>query len=248
MTAIKKITLLALLLVFNTGGFSQTTTDENLKHTLEVGLLFSPDYCNIALRNIDGSALYNQVIASERKAIKPKIGYSTGLNVCYHVSRGFAIELGVQYSEKGYSEAFSGFVFPFIQPSPAPTKVNYFYNYYYMDIPLKFNMSLGKKKLSFIGSLGLTTNLFIQQKSTSKTTYSDGSVTTTPSSSAFGNTSAVNLSPTASAGIDYRFSKLIHLRIEPTIRYGVLKTDNSNYIGSYLWNAGISVGVYFKVP
>lgn len=96
-----------------------------------------------------------------------------------------------------------------------------------MDIPLKVNITLGKKKLRFISSAGVTTNLFILGVE---------------------NLKSINLSPTLSAGIDYKISKLVHLRLEPTLRYGVLNTSYDTYTSTYFFNAGFSVGVYFKVP
>ena len=56
----------------------------------------------------------------------------------------------------------------------------------------------------------------------------------------------VNISPSVSAGIDYRINDRHHLRIEPTFRYGVLKIIDEPITG-YLYSGGLNIGYYFGI-
>jgi len=167
------------------------------------------------------------------------------------LKKNIGIELGIQFSNKGYQAnvenlTFGDLIDPrrgFVYTTLLPTKVRFIYNYYYFDIPLKINYIFGKKKIRFITSAGLATNIFIKETLSSIIDYSDGTSEKYSQQSSDEN-NTVNLSPFVSAGIDYKLNERNNLRIEPTFRYGVLKINNYP-ISDYLWNAGLNISYYF---
>lgn len=223
----KKVLFVALFfpVIVNAQDTTQVTTQKNKR--VFIGVNFSPDYCSGRLTN---PILNNLGL----KAI-PKFGYTSGINVCYVITKHISIEAGVQYSKKEYFvktdltfgdmiDRRRGFVYN--------TNTNNPNIYHYLDIPLKANFVFGKKKLRLISSVGLTTGVFLNATSSS---FFVGS-----------NYSRINLSPTVSCGIDYKMNHRMCLRIEPTLRYGILKVSN-DLATQYLWNAGLNISYYFGV-
>ena len=75
--------------------------------------------------------------------------------------------------------------------------------------------------------------------------YSNGKTSKTSQTSTY-NYNKINVSPTISLGVDYIINSMSNLRIEPTFRYGLLKTIDKP-ITEYLWNTGINISYYFKI-
>lgn len=207
----------------------------------QLGVNFSPDVNYRILENNDGTEMSDAIINSRDDREIPKFGYSTGLNVCFNINRFLGIETGLQYSNKGYQTEKIDLIFG--QPDPSlPEHLKYIDDFHYVDIPLKVNFTAGKKKVRFFSSVGITTNIFIKGTTTSVIYYSDRTERDKdPTSYDF---EKVNLSPTVSAGIDYKINDRMNLRVEPTFRYGVLKIIDAPVTG-YLYNGGLNVSYYF---
>ncbi|MEO8760955.1 MAG: hypothetical protein ABI388_06815 [Bacteroidia bacterium] len=221
--------LLAFLFILNTVfAYAQDTAHVKAVKTKRffVGINFSPDICEGILTKpiLDNLGL---------KSIS-KFGFTSGINSCFVITKHISIDFGVQYSKKEVKvtsdltfgdmiDRRRGFVYN-------TNELNFGYSIYnYLDIPLKANFIFGKRKTRFISSVGLTTNILLK---------ATGSFYTG------NNYSRINLSPTISAGIDYKINRKQFFRIEPTFRYGVLKVSD-NLATQYLWNAGINVSWYF---
>lgn len=56
----------------------------------------------------------------------------------------------------------------------------------------------------------------------------------------------LNLSPLISAGFDYRLNNKRSLKVEPTFRYGILKTIEAP-VSENIWNAGLNIGYYITL-
>jgi len=234
----KAITFL-LSIVLTANLFGQETTTAEFKK-IQLGINISPDYCFRTLNN--GSSIDET----------GKLGYTAGLNMNYNFNKNIGIGLGIHYSIKGYKTSMNalsygdmidpnyGFIY---DPSHTGANIKYIYNFHYLDIPLKVNFVTGKKKIRFITSVGLTTNVFIKETATRVIEYQDGTHNRKTHVSNY-NYNTINLSPTASFGIDWKLNSKNNLRIEPTFRYGVLKIINAPVTG-YLWNAGLNVSYYF---
>lgn len=217
----------------------------------QIGINFSPDYCYRMLKNNNGGTMADFVIATREELETPRWGYTAGLNFGYNFSKHFAIETGIQLSSKGEATdvhkvtlRFGDRIddqYGFIPPSGKQiTELKSSYSsYIYSEIPVRAIFLLGAKKIRFVTSLGITTNIFIVAKSKSIVKMSDGS-TATYGHDMTTKFKTINLSPMASIGIDYKISNRINLRAEPTYRYGILKITDTP-VTAYLWNAGLNL-------
>jgi hypothetical protein len=217
---------------------------------IQIGINFSPDYCYRILKS-DDSENADLVTALRDKNETVKLGYTTGLNLVYNFNKRFGVEIGAQFSNKGYRtkkmnygdpiDSRNGFNFP--PPNNEPVSGKFIYNNYYIDVPLKVNFILGKKKIRFISSAGFATNIFIKETSKLILDYDDGSTEKRINSTPF-DYNRINISLMISAGIDWKINSKNNLRVEPTFRYGVLKTIDAP-VTAYLWSAGLNIGYYF---
>ena len=225
----KKATLFLFILI-SVFTYAQDTTQTKTKKTKHffVGVNFSPDLCSAILKKpvFDNIGL---------KAI-PKYGFTSGINVCAVITKHISINFGVQYSKKE-TRVTSNLTFGdmvdrrrgFIYSSSSIRSFFASNTYNYLDFPLMANFIFAKKKTHFISSVGLTTNVLLDA--------SDGFYIG-------GNNSRINISPTISCGIDYKVSNKAFFRIEPTLRYGLLKVSDGGFASVYLWNVGINLSWY----
>lgn len=248
---------------------SKTSSAENSEELKkwQIGINVSLDYCYRTLKNNDGSFTSSYVIDSKNEYEVPKIGYTVGLSAAYNLKPFLSIEAGIHFSNKGYQTKMSELSYgdridsiasfyssnsisnvPPIQPPSStfePIRAKFIYNNYYLDVPLRANLIIGKKKIRFISSAGITTNIFLFETSTSSIEYSDGTKEKNTQKTAYPY-NRINISPMVSLGIDWKLNNKNTIRVEPTFRYGVLKIINTPVTG-YLWNAGINIGYYFGV-
>ncbi|HXU27194.1 MAG TPA: outer membrane beta-barrel protein [Bacteroidia bacterium] len=226
--------------------YAQDSTKTKKVSRFFIGVNFSPDYCFRTLKNTDGSTISAIIYDHDNKIERAKFGFSSGINACYIITKHISVDLGVQYSNKGYQTEEQALIYPTPRSATIynlPTSGKFVYRYNYIDIPLKANFIFGKKKLRLISSVGLTTNIFISETNSFVGKYSNGSSFKNSSTSTSGQTK-VNLSPTVSCGIDYKVNSRMFFRIEPTFRYGVLSTVDAP-IAEYIWNAGLNISYYF---
>jgi hypothetical protein len=222
------------------------------------GVNISPDYCYRTLQNNDGSSTSSKIIELRNKNEGAKFGYTAGLNICYNISKHLGIEFGLQYSSKGYvnSNKNSDLVFG-DQIAPRNgivysntgvivlTTSKLTYNHNYFDLPIRAILSFGHKRFQFITSLGVTTNILLTATQTNISENTNGSKQRNTNDQRF-NFKILNISPLISAGIDYRLNNKINFRIEPTLRYGILKIIDTP-VTAYLWTTGVNMTCYYKL-
>ncbi len=239
----KQLTISFLILTaLNT--FGQIKTKDVIQSDFkrfQIGINFSPDICFRTLKINENHSTSNLVLNQRNKIETMKFGYTSGLNVCFSITKFIGMETGIQYSNKGYQTKFIDLTSN--QPDPSiPNKIKIIYNFHFIDIPLKVNFTLGKKKVRFFSSVGLTANILIKETQTSILVFSNHTdKQTQPTSYDYNKT---NISPTISLGIDYKINNRMNLRVEPTFRYGVLKIINAPLTG-YLYNGGLNISYYF---
>jgi hypothetical protein len=100
---------------------------------------------------------------------------------------------------------------------------------------------VGKNKIRFISSMGLTTNIFLNYEQTNVSVYSDR--TEKVQSSQDYDFKRFNLSPTISAGIDYNINEKMSLRLETIFRYGVLKIIDAP-VTAHLYKGGLNMSYF----
>jgi hypothetical protein len=253
---------LAAAMIISIVSYGQDTINPKAPATEFKRLLFgvniSPDYCYRALQNNDGSTTSSKIIELRNKNEEAKFGYTAGLNICYNISKYFGIEVGLQYSSKGYanSNGYSNLVFAdqiaprngIVYPSNAviiltPSKLIYHHNY--LDIPMRAILSFGHKRFQFITSLGVTTNILLTATQTNITENANGSKQRNTNDQVF-SFKVLNISPLISAGIGYRLNNKINIRIEPTLRYGILQIIDTP-VTAYLWTTGLNMTCYYQL-
>ena len=244
MTNSKSLLFGLLLLTVGVATYAQDKAKETPAadfRRVQIGINVSPDVCFRTLKNNDGSASSNLVIDQRNKNETVKVGYTLGLNVCFNIKKFVGLEAGIQYSNKGYQTKKQDLAFG--QPNPSlPNQSKFVYDYHCIDIPVKVNFTIGKKKVRLFTSVGLTTNVFIKETQTSFWYYSNH--TDKKTNTANYDYNKVNLSPMVSVGIDYKINGRMNLRVEPTFRYGVLKIINAPVTG-YLYSGGLNISYYF---
>lgn len=209
---------------------------------ISIGYNFSSDYNYRTLKNNNGSTSAGIAIESRNDDETARFGYTTGLNVCFGLSKQLALETGIQYSNKGYGTR--NLYLAYTQPDPAaPVRAKFVYAYQYIGIPVKAKFIVGKSKLRFIAGIGFTTSLLLNYKQTVTYEYFNGSTEKKTQSSTSG-FNKVDLSPMISAGVDYKLNNKMHLFAEPTFRYGLIRVKDAP-VTEKLWNAGLNVGLYY---
>ncbi|HRH03007.1 MAG TPA: outer membrane beta-barrel protein [Bacteroidia bacterium] len=224
--------------------YGQTLSNEksssNFKR-VQIGINISLDNTFRKLKNNDGSSTVDDIIKIRNENETFKSGYTTGLNVCFNIKNNVGLETGIQYSNKGYQTKKEYINFA-LANTKDPNYLSFIYSYHYIDIPVKANFTIGKRKVRFLTSFGITTNIFIKETQKTVLFYSDHSDKKTTQTNF--NYNKVNITPTISVGIDYKINSRMNLRVEPTFRYGILKITNDPLTG-YLYSAGLNISYYF---
>ncbi len=208
----------------------------------QLGLNISPDASYRYLKIREESEFMSAFIESRNETEIPKFGYTGSISAAYNFNNKWGLEFGLGYSNKGFRTKKTVLTFADMDGDINPEYYGkIWYDYHYLDLPFKVNYTFGRQKIQFISSLGLSTNILLFQ--------SNRSVFVLPGETLKGNSegtsqySKINLSPTASFGVQYGMNEKWNLRIEPTIRYGVLKIIDAPIIG-YLFSGGINFGLY----
>lgn len=240
-------------MVISLTAFGQDNATET--HKLLIGVTASPDICFRTLQNTDGSSTTDMIIDLRNDNESPKFSYSTGLSFCYNLTRHWGIETGLQYSNKGFKfvnsdPTFSDQIDPrygfiYTPQGPTPTKITFIYNFNYLDIPLRTIFTVGNRKVRFISSVGITTNILISATNTSIVEYENADTDRKTQEQGY-DYKTVNFSPTASVGIDWQLCDKFNLRVEPTFRYGLLKIIDAP-ITEYLWSGGLNLTCYYAL-
>ena len=135
--------------------------------------------------------------------------------------------------------------FVYTNSTTALSQAKIIYNNIYLDIPVRAIFSLGEKRIHFVASVGVTTNILLKVTQTIVIEFSNGDTKYETNDQQY-NFKSFNLSPIVSAGIDYKISNKINLRVEPTYRYGSLKIIDAPIV-AYLWTAGLNITGYYTL-
>ena len=234
-------------------GQDSTQTQPKKNKRFFIGANFSPDLCYRTLRNVSGGSTGDMIVSERNQTEIAKLGFTGGINFCYIISKHISLDADMQYSNKGYQTKTQALTFGTatlrrgvlnnVNISNLPQSGHFVYAYNYLDIPIKVNFVFGKKKVRFISSAGLTTNVLIVATSTFKGKLASGS-SVENNSNTTGQYNKINFSPTISFGIGYKINNKMFFRVEPTFRYGILKTVDAP-IAEHLWSTGLNCSYYF---
>lgn len=209
---------------------AQETTETFNK--LQLGVNFSTDFSRI---------IPNTFLNDEQS----KIGFTTGINGIYNLTKNFGIELGVQYANKGERTKKMTLSFMDENTNNISIKNNSYiiHNENFIDIPVKVNYTLGTKKIKLLSSLGVSTNFYLNSV---YKTYLENELYSKQNIQ-ISNFKTVCLSGIGSIGVGYQFNSKSLLKIEPTFRYSLLnivKTSSTNFT---IVNPGLNIGYYYSL-
>lgn len=253
----RTLTLFVILTLLRHSSFAQGELLENESpdiHRIQLGISASPDICFRTLKINNENEISALSLNDRNKNERPIFGYSSGLALCYNIDRHWGIETGLRYSNQGFVYVMSDLtfgdqidpVYGLMHPTQETiTEVIYRDNFHDVDLPVRVVFTAGRNKLRFVSSLGVNTNVFINATRTMVVKHANGSTDRSSQPHPI-NYDVVNFSPTASIGMDWRMSDKMHLRVEPTFRYGLLKISNTP-IAIYLWNSGMNVTCYYSL-
>lgn len=231
-----RITFLFILLSFSSFAKDSTTVEFN---RFALAIHASPDYCYRTLKVISTNSITTSISEVRNKNEIPMLGYTAGADLSYFIKEQFAISLGVNYSLKGYINKS-------ISLSDANGNIignGYFkYNYNYIELPLKANFIVGKKKVRFLVGAAATCSFLLYQQTNSKYEYNDGTKVISKGKPNY-IYNPFNLFLTGSIGVDIALGKKVGLKIEPSYSYGLFQTIDAP-ITEYLWGAGLNIGCY----
>lgn len=245
-------------MLISTDTFSQSTEQQmpaSNSKKLFIGVTYSSDYCYRYLKNNNDSPEVNRYIDSRNESESPKYGYTTGIVILYNLNKQIGFESGLQFSNKGYKnntgalqrtdeiDPMKGFVAP-TPESIIDSKI--VYNYLYLDLPVRVIFSYGQKKVRFVSSLGVTTNILLKATQKSVLKYQNGNKERKTYKQSY-TYQPINISPMISFGADYQVSNKLNLRVEPSFKYGLFKIIKNKPITAYLWNAGLNISYYYQL-
>jgi hypothetical protein len=226
--------------------YAQDTLANSEKHKrLMVGINFSSDYNYRTLKNNNNNEDIDDIVESSIKLRDEMdigdFGFTTGFNFFYYLRNRIGLELGIQYSRKGYKTKKESYD----SGHPlSPFEIHSKFHYHYIDVPVRVNFMFGKKRIRISPSLGFATNIFLKKTNIVFLEFSDNSVEKTSQNSFENN--RLNVSPIVGMGIDYKLNEKMFLRAEGLYRHGLLKIRNTP-LTEYLWNYGLNLGLYYAV-
>jgi len=222
--------------------FATALTAQTAPKRFQFGVNYSADYAFRTLKQSDNDPYTKLEFDRRNERESAKYGFTTGLNVLFALTDHLEIGAGVQYSNKGYRipDLSAGSILPYY-PS-YDSKLIFSLNY--LDIPLKVNYLFGKGKWRGMAGAGVVANFRLGATVKSVIVHNgDRSWVKGSDEDKYGK---FNLSPMLSAGVAYQLNERMHVRLEPTFRYGVLKVSDSP-ITMRLWDLGLNAGFYFSL-
>lgn len=208
----------------------------------QIGINISPDICYRTLANNNNSAPSDAAIKSRNSNETIKPGITAGLNVRYYLNDKLGLETGFQYSIKGYQTKWMTGI-PF-DPPDIPFKFKFVDDFHYLELPIKANYTIYKRKVSIFVSGGITTGILFDKKYLYIYKYPDHAHKNNYKENYTYN--QLNITPMIGFGVEYHFKNNGHLVIEPTFRHGISKITDTP-VTAYLYSFGLNLGYYFDL-
>lgn len=198
-------------------------------NSFQIGLNLTPD---LNFRTLS--------IISNSEGTVPKAGVTLGVNTSYYFKEHFSLEAGINYAFRNYQrdDLFQDSE----QYDPRfPDISRHHLNFQYIEVPVLANFFTNHKKLRFITSLGVSSNIFLNLEEKTWWIYPDKVVEwNSPYSSKPKN--KISFSPIIALGLDYQISNKLNLRLQPTARY--ILPEKSSVVRAF--SIGLNFGTYYR--
>jgi len=240
-----KLRLIILVIALSAAtGMAQETTPDYKKFS--IGMSATPFSGYRHLKNGGSIPLIDLIFESRNTPETPKVGYSAGVQLQYHISQKIGLEIGVQSTSIGFTYAQKGPIFIIPNDPVLPQDIEIRYNWDYLEIPLKLIISPGTKKLRFSASAGMITGVLLNAWQKNIYTFSNGQETTTQQYQNTTSFRTVVFSPQVSLGATYHISPKFKVKAEPMFRYAIQTVANTP-IRANLYAGGIFIGFYYNL-
>ncbi len=207
---------------------------------MAIGISFSPDYC---FRKLKPDADAEWLADGRDSREVAKFGYTVGATFAYKLNERLNISLGVLFSDSGEkTKKYS--VDEGLPIGQEPIRYSYNYHHYYLNVPVKANYFILTGKLKVYVTLGVSANIFLNNKTTFQTHYANS--TTKESFKSREGFSALNFSVLGGCGLNYPVNAKTTLMIEPIYRRSINSITTSP-IKYYLYSGGINIGFLLKI-
>lgn len=223
----KNIFLVLFILPFMLFGQEQ---DSITFKKLDLGFTYSPEYSYRMIKSDNSS----QFLKDSYDSLEiPKLGYTLGFNGVYSFNSKLAFSLGLLFSDKGEKfkmnilDAFS----------------NYKNHYYFIELPVKLKYIIIDSKIKFYGTLGISTNLFLQHRIAYKLSGSSSSENIHGNSTDIAN---MNMALNVGTGIDCPLSTRWFFKAEVGYKQSFTSMTTNTNLKRYLYSFGPTLGLFYR--
>jgi hypothetical protein len=169
-----------------------------------------------------------------------KFSVTVGLEGMYQINQHLALTLGLQYSGKGGKT--DEILYESTGVTGEPVSMYYVYDYRYIDIPLRLDVYLNRRKVSPFITAGISTNIFINQRTNVFAIDANDKAMESSSSNTSG-FAAVCPQLQAGIGLDIALNRS-RLRVFPIYRLNLSDTPLS---GTYAYSTGTVNGKLYSM-
>jgi hypothetical protein len=207
-----------------------------------VGITFAPEF---TYRTLTFSDRNDWVAEARNKEEIGNYGFTAGALVNYSLGKRVTFETGVMYANKSTKTKYKDLEWPSTDQE-LPSESQTLYHFKYITIPIDFNYNLfATEKVNVFAATGLSVGLFLSKKTKVVAIYPDGDKNTHASTKQVGY-SRFNLFATVGAGIDYRVSKQLVVRVEPFYQRSLTSITADDDAKEHLFSFGVTTGVFYS--
>lgn len=235
-----KISALLLLLVSEAS--AKDTVLVNKK--IAVGISLAPE-CSFRRIEMVYQTIYTLSDYEYRiRSEVPSFSYTAGASLTYFIKKHLSVSMGVNFSQKGFSTERIE-VITVDYPEGGLGKVKIRYNYNYIEIPVKAQYLVGKKKARLVMECGLSPAFLLYKQAIKRYEYYNGEKRREKDKPNYIN-NTFNLFLNIGAGADIVLRENLSLRILPSFNYGLMRTGTVR-ITEHLWNSGLTVSGFLRL-
>jgi len=240
-----RVTILFVFSILSLNLFAQG----EIKLGVQAGLNFSYRFLS---NNNDNDPITDETIRHFDTYETPAAAYRFAFTSDFQISKHFNFEIGASYTRNQYIYSnsdlnFSEFVQPrrgFISNSDEVKSYERNVNYIYAGVPMRGIYRAGLSSLKFIGHIGLSPQILLDNYFESTVTYQDGTENSTESESQ-DDLADFNFSPFFGVGLEWELADKWCLRTEAVARYGALDVSDQSPINTRLVSSEFTAGLYY---
>lgn len=237
------------LLLTSTCAFGQSDQPEIKFKRFAIGINGSPDIAYRTLHNSDRKPkeAWDKIKKDAKETYVPQFGYSVGGHVLCNLTKNIFLEVGAQYSLKGYQSKPRLGVMVMGGEILFKGQMKYRNNFEFIDVPLTMNyVFLDKKRLQLIATVGFTWN-HMRHNSMENLVQEEVNDEFVPVI-IFNTPYRENtFSATAGFGIQYKVSESVFFRVVPTFRHTLKPIQTNLSESAFYWNAGVNFSCSFRL-